>query len=337
MALDLCKVGLTNESYSAKEEALIRQALIDAEKRPIELKERVARYRTALAPHKKLPGDVLRCIFTLVCGTPVLQGDPHKATTYDAMILSYVCSVWRRIVLDMPRLWIRVYLFIQPYSESQTPLIRINNSKIRFAKMWLARGGSMPRELCVHSGPDQSLLSDPVQQLIAPYPYRNLSLSLEQNKLQSLTCLPAGHMSSLESLYIDCRDSDKPDIQIHLPLPPRLPNLTCLFLCGCFAGYLDKLIMTVPWHSLKNLRLEFRIPSMTCFDVILRQGMSLINCHLLAAMDTTFSNLHMAEPLVLPKMRYLNLICDSEADARIFDRVVVTPAVSKRIISTLIR
>lgn len=335
MVPDLRKVGLTNELYSAKEEALIRQALIDAEKRPIELKEHIARYRTALAPHKRLPEDVLRCIFTLVCGTPVLQGDPHKATTYTAMILSYVCSVWRRIVLDMPRLWTRVYLFIQPYSESQTPLIRINNSKIRFAKMWLARGGSMPRELFVHSGYDRSLLSDQVQQLIAPYPYRNLSLLLEQNKLQSLSCLPAGHMSSLETLYINCRNSNKPGIQIHLPLPAHLPNLTRLSLCRCFAGYLDKLITAVPWHSLKYLRLEFRIPSTTCLNVILRQGMSLINCHLLAAMDSTFSNLHIAEPLVLPKMRYLNLICGSEADARIFDRAVVTPAVSKRIISNL--
>ena len=76
-SLNLSKVGLSNSSYSAAEEALIQQVLIAterpciiakqariaAEEKLAELIEQVARYKIALAPHKRLPEDVLREIF----------------------------------------------------------------------------------------------------------------------------------------------------------------------------------------------------------------------------------------------------------------------------------
>lgn len=60
-----------------------------------QLDEQIVRFRIAVAPHKKLPEDVLRYIFALSCA------DESNA----ALVLSQVCSTWRRLVLDIPLLF----------------------------------------------------------------------------------------------------------------------------------------------------------------------------------------------------------------------------------------
>ena len=60
-----------------------------------QLDEQIVRFRIAVAPHKKLPEDVLRYIFTLSCA------DEPKAS----LVLSQVCSAWRRLASDIPLLF----------------------------------------------------------------------------------------------------------------------------------------------------------------------------------------------------------------------------------------
>ena len=120
-------------------------------------------------------------------------------------------------------------------------------------------------------------------------------------------------------------------VRATLRLPARLPNLVDLALCDCFAGNLNKLIRVVPWHNLKDLYLQFGIPATMCFNVILRQGTSLVNC---ALKPTTRSGLPDTEsPIVLPNMNVLTLRCDTPADVVMFNRLALTPTASTRRIS----
>jgi hypothetical protein len=350
MAIDRSDVGVTNDS--SEEEAVNRQALF------LEPNEENAGYKAAqaFALHvTELPEDVLRIIFDLMCQSSG-SGARLTISTHPAMVLSYVCSAWRHIILEMPHVWSRVSLRIKftgdvlPRSRVQM-YICLNVPKHRLFHLWLTRGGSLPRAgLTIDHINHYDVNSDVVQQLVAPFPFLKLRLRLERNEMESPNEIPPEHLSHLELLHIGCYDSDRycdydevmsfmdMDIKIFchvratLRLPVRLPNLVDLTLCKCFAALnLDKLISAVPWHNLKELHLQFPIPSLMCFDIILRQGVSLMDCALRPTLDATFSSLpDTKSPIVLPQMEILVLDCVCRADIEKFKRLVLTPAASTR-------
>jgi len=327
--LDLSKVGLTNELYSTEQEGLIRRALIAAEQQPLnaELAEQITRYREALAPHKKLSEDVLRHIFTLACDdSDVAVLDPATANTQAAVKLSYVCSAWRRLALEIPRLWVQIKLEMQ--HSRRADIIDKNDRKIQLAEIWLARGGCLPRALFISSSQDRNY--DPMKQLIFPYPYRILFLWLCERDLESLRDIEPEHMVPLEYLTIRWKNRQHQLRQFSLPLPAKIPNLSHLFLDFCIKVNLEKLVTAVPWDQLVRLELAFPVPSMTCFNVILRQGMSLMQCILHPATDPLFVVDPNAEPLVLPRMIIMILHCTSTTDAQLFDHWVETPNARRR-------
>ena len=351
MAIDRSKADFTD---STEEEAFNKQALV-AEGRN-QLNEEITSYETAqaLAPHvTELPEDVLRIIFDLTCH---LEPDARLTIrTHPAMILSYVCSAWRRIILEMPHVWSRFPLRIKFHTGKMSPRSRVpidiclNFPKHRIFHLWLTRGGSLPRaELVIDHLNSSGLHSDVVQRLVAPFPFLKLTLALERSEIESLSEIPPEHLSHLQLLHIGCYDSDRyrrhadtnmetleffSRVRATLRLPVQLPNLVDLSLCNCFAVNLDKLIIAVPWHDLKDLYLQFGIPSMMCLGVILRQGTSLVNCALKSTSDTTRSILSDTEsPIVLPHMNRLVLHCDSQADVEMFSRLVLTPTASVRFI-----
>ncbi len=95
--------GTVRWSKPPDDEKIIRRSLAFVEKKIqiyskqlAQLDKQVVRFRVAVAPHKRLPEDVLRHIFTLSCA------DSEESNT--ALVLSQVCSAWRHLVLDMPPL-----------------------------------------------------------------------------------------------------------------------------------------------------------------------------------------------------------------------------------------
>jgi hypothetical protein len=348
-SLDLTKVGLTNESYSTEQEALIRRAIITVEQQhlyaevvpeqyrvtlaPAEIAEEIARYRVALAPHKKLSEDVLRHIFTLACDGKAGDAavlNPATANTWAAVKLSYVCSAWRRIALEMPHLWIQIEVKMQD-SSSRADIINNNDRKIQLAEMWLARGGCLPRTLFFSSSQDRNY--DPMKQLVFPYSFRILDLSLYDRDLESLRNIEPKCMVSLEYFTI-CWMPPRQyrRCQFSLPLPAKMPNLSHLCLDSCIEVNLEKLVTAVPWHQLTRIELSFPVPSMTCFNVILLQGMSLKYCILYPAMDSHFVDTS-AESIILPRMMNMTLHCTSTTDVQLFNRRVETPNARRRYIN----
>ncbi|KAF8337148.1 hypothetical protein F5887DRAFT_985464, partial [Amanita rubescens] len=324
--LDLTKVGLTNESYSTEQEALIRRALTAAEQQLLNaemIAKQITRYRVALAPHKKLSEDVLRHIFTLVCSddSDVAVLDPGTANTWAAVKLSHVCSAWRRLALKMPHLWIQIKLEMQ--HSHRADIINDNDRKIQLAEMWLARGGCLPRTLFFSDSHNRTC--DPIEKLVFPYSYRILHLWLYNRDLESLRDIEPKHMVPLEYLTIRWTNRQHWHCQFLLPLPAKMPNLSRLCLDSCIEVNLDKLVTGVPWHQLTRIELSFPVPSVTCFNVILRQAMSLKHCILYPAMDSRFVIDTNAEPIILPRMMIMILHCTSTTDAQLFDRWVETP------------
>jgi hypothetical protein len=326
--LNLTNVGLTNESYSEQQESVIRQALkIAGGLQPnAEITEKIARYKRALAPHRKLPEDVLRHIFTLLC-----EDDPNIYPNTPALVLSYVCSAWRFIVLQMPHLWISVKVIMKT-DFRQSYLISVKNDhKIRLAKMWLSRGGSLPRLLVLRSNP--SRIHDPIKQLILPYPYRVLELSLYWMDLQWAWDIQPEYMVPLEILKIDCDSSGFQRFpEYTLPFQAQMPNLTHLSLDRCIRLDFQTLGTNIPWHQLISLRLDYPIPFMTCLNVILRQGLTLTSCYLRPDADPDSTINPDPEPLVLPRILTIELRCYGLLLAQSFDRWVETPNSLHRLI-----
>jgi hypothetical protein len=64
---------------------------------------RVAKYRAALAPHKKVPPELLVKIFLYACEDRSLSLPPHNRTR--PWVISQVCARWRQVALNEPRLW----------------------------------------------------------------------------------------------------------------------------------------------------------------------------------------------------------------------------------------
>jgi hypothetical protein len=138
-SLNLSKVGRSNGLHSAAEEAVIQQALIAAEQARItteqklaELTDQVTRYKIALAPHKKLPEDVLREIFNLVCHDQILSLEDEDENN-DVIQLSHVCSAWRRVALNIPRLWADVNICL---CDKNKDVKYKEDCNVRLVQLW---------------------------------------------------------------------------------------------------------------------------------------------------------------------------------------------------------
>ncbi|KAF9062659.1 hypothetical protein BDP27DRAFT_1182301, partial [Rhodocollybia butyracea] len=76
-------------------------------------KKRLKRYATQLrslnSPVRKVPDDILRHIFNNSCDS-MNSSQALDLKSKPAMVISSVCSRWRRNALSMPALWSRILL-----------------------------------------------------------------------------------------------------------------------------------------------------------------------------------------------------------------------------------
>jgi hypothetical protein len=113
-------VGRSNRIYSEDEILAIQSAMRDSEQLLEEHCRLIARYKIALAPHRILPRDVLRCIFALNAQEAIyvpFQKYNGKPVLPAAVILTHVCSLWRHIALSSPELWNNVRVLLEIYNH----------------------------------------------------------------------------------------------------------------------------------------------------------------------------------------------------------------------------
>ncbi|THV01070.1 hypothetical protein K435DRAFT_655997, partial [Dendrothele bispora CBS 962.96] len=96
--------------------AKLEDTLATLRARRHELKRYQGEYKTLLSPVRRLPIDILLEIFSAVCSesgglympkTRKVLGQPkdHYIITATTLVLSQICSFWRGVVENSPRLW----------------------------------------------------------------------------------------------------------------------------------------------------------------------------------------------------------------------------------------
>ncbi|KAF8883116.1 hypothetical protein BD779DRAFT_1388647, partial [Infundibulicybe gibba] len=98
---------------SARKRVLVLQAILDdLEKQKAELLSLATKHKAAISPLKRFPPELLVALFTecvdMVPTKDYLTHFRSRSLNCPPLMLMGVCSRWRKIVLDTPRLWTRI-------------------------------------------------------------------------------------------------------------------------------------------------------------------------------------------------------------------------------------
>ena len=252
-------IGSSNRTYSDNETLAIQSVLRDAEQlleEPRRLHELIDRCKVALAPHRKLPEDVLRCIFVLHVEPRQEIHIPFKRFSGKlvipaAMVLTHVCSLWRRIALSSPGLWNNIILEIDNRDRSFLPLALELLSRARDLPMKLDLRVSFYRR-----GSDDHRFNDfgeMVNQLISSRNLQQLGLYIDGSLLAKFSPKDMFSVGTFDHVR---------DLNLHLnhnsSLPvfsqSSFPNLEAFFYETTIIGG-DLNLPGVPWSQLRRLDL----------------------------------------------------------------------------------
>jgi hypothetical protein len=143
-----------------------------------------------------------------------------KDTFSTPLLLSHICSSWRRVACSSPMLWSLILLH-RP-SEKHIPLL----------KLWLLRSRDAPLTLHLQSmAPDQSIPQHQILRLLLPHSWRWKHFFVEIHGLHESLCFSSELASFLASRTYKFPDLEglvikfPPHPQKHLSLPIQLCNL----------------------------------------------------------------------------------------------------------------
>ena len=310
--VDLTSMGRTNRIYSEAEEAYIRNILLAAQQRKEEVDlDLIGRCEVALAPHKKLPPDVLRSIFHF-CNEKLVEFPlSRRDTALRLLHITHVCSAWRQLALETPALWSGVAILLSSDADRSR-----HHQALSSARQWLARAQDTPRSLfidvswldfydCPHSLHDS--IWEQILKFVALYRLRDLELQYPINNLTLK--LPDHAWSSIERLHLI---GDRVDISTKSLFSDfgSLSNLKHLKIR--YASNFRGLDNVVRWHQLRTLdiwTLGYSEITPSLFLNILRQCQLLKYCSLSLAKEPSFMSTvtPREEKIVLANMDHLRL------------------------------
>lgn len=159
-------------------------------------------YNTPIPPALTAPFELVQNVFAFYDRSPDILGQ--------------ICSSWRQVALQSPKLWI--YLDIDFHSRNHRGLIELS-------KMQLVRSGTLKVVLEIDMSDLEDVTIDPIVELIAPNIARihKLTLKVPTKFLQSFYTLPPGLLVSLEIYTAVCRGA--------VSRLPRINATHCLRTC----------------------------------------------------------------------------------------------------------
>ncbi|KAJ6581879.1 hypothetical protein B0H19DRAFT_1116825 [Mycena capillaripes] len=327
-------VWRTNAPLSGAELVQVTDLLLQAEAnlRVAELDHalvsaQIQSYRIALAPHKKLPPEVLAIIFANCVGTPIiLPPSPQEP----ALALASTCRSWRSIILSIPNLWNNIFLDFRGSKPVKL---------LEFAKLWLSRSNTLITLRNSTSRWTESRLIeenvDPISYLVAPYVNRcrEIDLRFLDASIDEFFSLPAGSIDRLEVLCLETLGFTMPfthasgePLDVFRSAPRLRRVLFSTDLCS-----VDPQVLGLPWGQLTGLHFIATYIPPLAMHAILRQSTSLLECSfsIIQLDDGLASELNRLPECVLPALRSLMVEFSPETvDYAPFLRPLVLPALT---------
>ncbi|KAG6822467.1 hypothetical protein H0H92_013791, partial [Tricholoma furcatifolium] len=217
----------------------------------------LANLKIALAPHRRMPSEILAQIFDLAMAEKEIV-IPARGPIANRLpwILGQVCSSWRQIVLSEHGLWDNVTLVTRMWSKGDRPIARANQFLPRGIASWELK---------------ENINQDAFQLDLGKLPFSNLrylGLTLMlYNLVSALTAIPTS-FASLESIEIfswRTRNEQEPSADLVEELKSTklfhiAQDVTYLSI-RVNGSYLDTFneaflkIQNVPWGNLKHFSL----------------------------------------------------------------------------------
>ncbi|KAG6816802.1 hypothetical protein H0H87_002771 [Tephrocybe sp. NHM501043] len=236
--------------------------------------QRISKLKAAVAPHKKLPSEILSKIFKLCSPSPLCISAKPSHSKHDvdnpSSIFSLpmaVCSRWRQIATSSRELWDNVRIVYPPCKttvESWTTKIEETTSMARTVisrgtRSLFIRVDTPPVALGV-SLPEES---EPLRKLIIPFSQQltHIQLMSSMSHLSSFLQSSSPLFPALESLTFCGRDGIT--LPFHLPTTSpefimfkQSPNLKVFKLDLMYLDFVDSLspdTLYLPWAQLTEL------------------------------------------------------------------------------------
>jgi hypothetical protein len=245
--MDLVNVGrqTQNELYT---ETVIQngEALKDVECEITQ--EDLTRLGVSLAPHNDsiLPNEVLSHIFILLAfGYGTVKFPIRKNDAPPQLIISHMCSHWRRVALGTTELWSDTCLI---YPPDGSHLIGLH-------QQWLSRARTLPVTLSLRFLDGDKLVST-LQSILLRIQVKRLSLRLTYDQFKVLATLPEATVSGLSKLELKIlfpHDNVNVNTNNPHPLVTRLRSITFRFCKPGHKACIDSLPPNLPWSQLQSL------------------------------------------------------------------------------------
>ncbi|KAF8997440.1 hypothetical protein BDQ17DRAFT_1363361 [Cyathus striatus] len=196
-------------------------------------------HRALLSPVRKLTQDIVGEIF-IACLPE--DRNPYMSAMEAPMLLTQICSSWRRIALSTPRIWSAIHIVLPNIIRGAYPVpnylveeeelvLQTLDRRQAFVKKWLDRSGACPLTISIRQTPDAGVFSSnnnaeteayyntkqKIRQIhrqffhdtIIPYHQRwyNLNISFFMDTLRGLLeiGLKTEYLKMLKELHINCQ------------------------------------------------------------------------------------------------------------------------------------
>ncbi|KAF8637514.1 hypothetical protein AX17_002779 [Amanita inopinata Kibby_2008] len=281
----------------------------------------IGRYKAAIAPHNKLPEDIIRHVFHLLTSELVMFPLHRFAlrkghiVVEPLFVISHVCSGWRRVALNMPELWRGVQIsYLEP--KHLHPL-----------QEWLSRAGSLLISVTI-----RDRLRPALHDFLRLYRCRDLVLRLSPPEVATLHPEALEYVENLNLIICGKSRGVVPVVFTHEQFP-RLKSLKLSMTRGLKSGPTAGVKLDIRLNKLQSLDLASTPLSLIPCWSVLRQCGSLIECKVcLDSSDDSGDNTSLSnssvEVIVLPQLRLLEISFDNNMGVDTFLDPLILPSLN---------
>lgn len=277
------------------------------------IQDQIQAFKNVVSPARRLPPETVTDIFRLcVAFEDQIFPNPLAAP----LLLTQICSGWRQVALQTPELWTDLYFYVQENATEETQSL---------AKTWIERCRHHTFSMYIYSF---DMLPDLFLDLltIRPAMINFLELEIPHHALTFLEKLPSEVVfANLQSLRV--RPSvQNPNLEENWLLWPesirvfesasKLEIVSVEFQ----AGGLNLASLHLPWHQLKDLRLNTRVPYNDVKSV-LRKCTLLERC--MVALDALTLDADLNGVITLPRLERLVITINLNLGTRFFESMAL--------------